>query len=873
MVNLKAFHKAVDNYCDQAFIPDRGSRQLRKATQADLAVQSGMSAADLSRKLNGHVKFQEQDVRNIVRTFADWEVIKNRGQARYLLRLMEITDFNPWDWKVDPLKKLEDDGDDSGGVKETNEEELSIQQALFPYEYEMRPQRPPIFIGRADELYEFRTALKALIHPELVMQSRRVFLLDGQGGWGKSTLLSRYVDICDEEKEHIFWIYIDWERADIEAYRSTSMMMDHLAGQFENKYRDELIHFQNFRTFQKAVAEQRGQVATTVDTLSSQFKGQMQNEVEFERFLSNRLSLRELDIFRPQLKLSKAFVSDLLEIVKVRPVVFLFDTWEVVRQYADQWLRTGLLQHCLTHRDLGHRFLFVIAGRWMSEEDRAIYFDDIRRYTHARGVYYRALDKFTPGDIQQYFQGHPKIKQSISDEAAIKVREITLGIPLAVEIVGSMAEPEKNITQFLAELEEPDSEHKADVINQMVTRFFRHLQKQPESKVKEDLDCIYSFALMRRSEGDFARRETLLQEVWRKTMLIHNEDEFWQRLQELRNQYSFLFKGAYMHADVYTFIRTVLMRDYEQRVKLCKPAAESCKAYLGRRTGQIEAEVGAIAVGEEKLKDDQWQEWFLDWISYRLWHGDDIIYVIKDIVKHYFLGLEIGTRNFHLRLVSMIRDDRVLYDQLPAKARLVIDQLATLPEWFGLTERDAERQSLLTMLEGATRILGLIKAAESAIQKGDFTAANKNLNEAENLYQTLGSEEKSQQIRIRMADAYYQLGKKMLLPLQRGSVRLERLRVLEKACRWNPENPYIHCSLAEVLMSLHRFAEAEMEINSALLLSREEKHQAAKDWSQKLRDRWKKEIVGPYSHSKHAKISMSRALSLSAQGDFQRAEA
>src|SRR5438270_7690469 len=107
MVDPKAFQKAIRDYCDQAVIMDRVSRHLRNATQADLAAQSGMSAADLSRKLNGHIQFQERDVRNIIRTLASWEAITSRGQAIHLLALMGFPPFAHADWRAEPLNKLQ----------------------------------------------------------------------------------------------------------------------------------------------------------------------------------------------------------------------------------------------------------------------------------------------------------------------------------------------------------------------------------------------------------------------------------------------------------------------------------------------------------------------------------------------------------------------------------------------------------------------------------------------------------------------------------------------------------------------------------------------------------------------------------------------
>src|SRR5207249_10913442 len=104
-----------------------------------------------------------------------------------------------------------------------------------------------------------------------------------------------------------------------------------------------------------------------------------------------------------------------------------------------------------------------------------------------------------------------------------------------------------------------------------------------------------------------------------------------------------------------------------------------------------------------------WQEWCLDWINYRLWLDDDE--VMKNIVNHYFNGLWYGKSSFHLKLLSLIRDDshddRIFYDHLPARHRMLIDQLATLPQWYGLAQMEAEREKLLALLKGVARLEGL----------------------------------------------------------------------------------------------------------------------------------------------------------------------
>ena len=194
MVDLKAFQQAVRDYCDQVFIVDRVSKQLRKATQADLAAQSGMSAADLSRKLNGRVKFQERDVRNIVRTLASWVAITSRGQAIHLLDLMACPNFDQADWRVEPLNKLKFDEEEMKGLTRRksdqqaatqSNENMPQQQYQPPFDEELL-MVPEHFVGREEDLQWLQSRLR-------MRETTSVTALGGMGGIGKTALAAKVV--------------------------------------------------------------------------------------------------------------------------------------------------------------------------------------------------------------------------------------------------------------------------------------------------------------------------------------------------------------------------------------------------------------------------------------------------------------------------------------------------------------------------------------------------------------------------------------------------------------------------------------------------------------------------------------------------------
>jgi len=102
MKDLEAFKSRVKEYTRQA------QRKLdgKPATMGDLAVTIGFTREALSKKLNGKSLLDARDVRNIVRGLARLDAITSRSQAKHLLDLMDVADFEPVDWDGEPLNKL-----------------------------------------------------------------------------------------------------------------------------------------------------------------------------------------------------------------------------------------------------------------------------------------------------------------------------------------------------------------------------------------------------------------------------------------------------------------------------------------------------------------------------------------------------------------------------------------------------------------------------------------------------------------------------------------------------------------------------------------------------------------------------------------------
>ena len=102
MKDLEAFKGRVKEYTRQAHRKIDG----KPATMGDLAVTIGFTREALSKKLNGKSLLDARDVRNIVRGLARLDAITSRSQAKDLLDLMDVADFEPVDWDGEPLNKL-----------------------------------------------------------------------------------------------------------------------------------------------------------------------------------------------------------------------------------------------------------------------------------------------------------------------------------------------------------------------------------------------------------------------------------------------------------------------------------------------------------------------------------------------------------------------------------------------------------------------------------------------------------------------------------------------------------------------------------------------------------------------------------------------
>lgn len=649
------------------------------------------------------------------------------------------------------------------------------------------PPLPKVFVGRKEEIEEFERTLSALIGRTDSLtkdRPRKVFLIRGEGGMGKSTLLRRFIDLCRNYPDDLLWIYVDWDAEGVTSSRGTPAMMEVIARYVEGNLQKPMSRFRDVWLSWKGMQER-----------ASAWRGQFQwpSREAFEQFLKNNLSPKEYELYEnPQRALSEAFVGDLLQLAQERPLVLFWDSCETVWEFASRWIRQGLLRFCL-QLDEENRLLFVFAGR-LPERPAEIELRD------AVGdmLYRKCLDRFTPNDIAYYFG---ELGISLSEEKAERIYEATLGIPLAVGIVADALLGKGNLEELLGSPEQFAQITEQEVIPLITTRFLKYLVDEPERR------AVYSLALLREAEkGDSYRRFQLLREWWFKLELARDKKEFEHLYESLRSRYSFLSTGD-IHPDVRFFIRRNLRSSPDISV-ICEKGKAICRSHLQRCEKEIQTQYGTSRAQTEKYKHAEWQRWLLDLMEFLLWLGE-YQQGMEWLIEHYILGMQFGCENFHQRLLSLFQNP-IFYDEFSPHHRELVHKLANLNEWLSRSELDAEKEQLLGRLKGEAQIAGRLSFAEAAIKRAQLSRARAELQQAEESYQSLGI--RNEDIEKRLGEVYFLLGRETMRSSRRKQAQQESLEIFRKAIRWKPGDPYLHYMMAIVLINLGYLEEARWEL-------------------------------------------------------------
>jgi tetratricopeptide (TPR) repeat protein len=330
-----------------------------------------------------------------------------------------------------------------------------------------------VFIGRNTELHFFRENILKPKDP-----TYNIVSVSGQGGVGKSTLLTRFIEeACKPDfKDYCLTALVD------ERQTTPAGMMEKFADQlpmasdFEKalrQYKEVLHKLQDEREaarealLRKTTADIAGAVVKDVPFIGGILQegvgaatGYVFDELRYRQMLKDAERLED-----PVGDLTRAFVSELdwltdtyVPIASARSkhrlrVILFFDTFEQLAAEAAPWLLNSFLE-----ANISNQVVLVIAGRNPLEQSTP---DDPKRWLpyHDDGTIYSiALNSFTEEETRAYLE-----ERGMTDPDRINtIWKLSHGLPLYLGFLTSnlqgKADPTANVVaNFLRWI--PEQEH------------------------------------------------------------------------------------------------------------------------------------------------------------------------------------------------------------------------------------------------------------------------------------------------------------------------------------------------------------------------------------------------------------------------------
>jgi hypothetical protein len=337
----------------------------------------------------------------------------------------------------------------------------------------IRKRQGSSFVGRTAQLDQFRSNLALDWDDE---RRTIIFNVWGQGGVGKTTLISRFQQITrehgsvsavtDEAEHDIPTVMGRWAEQ--------LQQQGHTCKAFADRYRtyrqkrDELetdpdAPSQGLTAFAARTLTKTGvHLARRVPVGGAIFDMVDEDVVatqvsEWAEYVRRRLTDKDEVrlVLEPETVLTPLFLQDLQAIAEDKTVVLICDTYERTHYFLDGWLR-NLLEG--RHGDLPADMLLVISGR--DELDR-------NRWSPFAGVIGSLpLDPFTEDEARDYL-----VQRGITKEAVIKViLELSGRLPLLVATLAmeSPDDPDRigdasgtAVERFLKWVEDPQQQQLA----------------------------------------------------------------------------------------------------------------------------------------------------------------------------------------------------------------------------------------------------------------------------------------------------------------------------------------------------------------------------------------------------------------------------
>ena len=618
--------------------------------------------------------------------------------------------------------------------KEVNQESLAIQKR---------------FVARQEEQTHFRVAFRQILHTRSnippAQQNQRLFLLNAQGGWGKSTLLSRFIRICSEEDPafNSLVIKIDWELYKIDkeldevdkAIKVMDIIHDSITPEFEVQFKEYRAkrerHAEISKERDKASQEFDGWLDLTSDVVAlaspgggslvkPAFKTIAQTAVpavaeqrkKFSEWFRRKLHPDDYDLYEdPKGQLSRLFVKALLKIAEERPLVFMFDTAEHLLHI--KWIQSGLIKYTVPE---SHQILLVIAGR-IPEEIRASIRDTIRDVY----IYKSDLDTFSRLDIEDYLNlCVGEASKDIPSNVIDVIHEKTKGIPLAVDVIGNAFAKGYDVSQIFGDgTENIDTD---SIIETVAYRFLKHCLDDPNRL--GDRDYIYTFAVM---PDEVENEFPVVDYVWKR--IFDEKVKTVEIVNRLQSEYSFIFPNRRMHSIVKYFVCSALTMGKLDAGHLFEINQAALDYYYAKTT--------SFKDYQTKFRNRNYQEAAMGRLNHLFWLND-IESGVGFLCDVYNLAVRYGEFDFASRFLAVITDKEWLRSRLSNSH----DELITSLQHFGsligkrgetLSSVASLKDKIFNRLDTETKTLTLIDEAMILAKAENLKLAARKLEQAEQL--------------------------------------------------------------------------------------------------------------------------------------------
>ncbi|MEM7063845.1 MAG: hypothetical protein AAF572_11855 [Cyanobacteria bacterium P01_B01_bin.77] len=358
-------------------------------------------------------------------------------------------------------------------------------------------------------------------------------------------------------------------------------------------------------------------------TLDTTFQVGAEGLYQARQFVQKSLTPKEYEIYeQPNEQLAEALGKGIAKVAERKPLVLLFDTYEIVdRPGCDYALRRVI-------QESGGRTQWVIAGRSNladSGQRGSVYFRGYKRDFAETQLYAKSLSEFSLDLIQDYF-AEVVPDRPLSEAEADAVTQFSLGIPFVIRQAAVMYREGKPLEEIIAPVETVlGGELSAydRVVKTTSERFLMHCFGAKEEE--KDLQAIYALALMRRPNAELLR-----------AML--DEADLERRLVNLRERYSFiLVEQLRLDEKLNRFLQGYLLSELRRTSERVQQLNDNALAWLEL---QLEDKTKGITDTADKLDDETVAELVLDMAHHSLWRDED--YGWQYLIPRFVEGWQYG---------------------------------------------------------------------------------------------------------------------------------------------------------------------------------------------------------------------------------------